>query len=221
MPVDRYRLAAPVYDLATAVWTGGAIWRTRTLCLEGMGAGESVLIPGAGTGRLVARAAAVGARVTALEPSPAMRRRLLRRLRRAGVQAEVRDHPLDALAPDRTFDLVVAEHFLNVFRPEPMTRIRDDLIQRVRPGGRFAVADFTPMEDSDGPLRRTLKSTYHAIPLGGCALLTGNALHPIYDHGRDLQGDPRLELLRTHDARIFGVGLRAFRTWIWRRAEAR
>ena len=52
---DLYRSAA-VYDLATALWSGGAIWRTRAWCLEGLRPEERVhprtgLRPHGGPGR--------------------------------------------------------------------------------------------------------------------------------------------------------------------------
>ncbi|MEL6428500.1 MAG: class I SAM-dependent methyltransferase [Planctomycetota bacterium] len=215
--MDRYALAAPIYDACTLLWSGGAIWRTRREALRGPLAGRRVLVPGPGTGRSAALAARAGAQVVAVERSPAMARRARARFARERVDVELVEDDLAALPPEPSFDLVLAEHFLNVFTPEHMSAVRDDLLQRVRPGGALAIADFAPLRPGLG---RPLQSAYHWIPLTGCALLTRNARHPIYDHGAGLRADPRVRSLRTYDARIFGVGPGWFRTWIFERTDA-
>ncbi|MEM9382032.1 MAG: methyltransferase domain-containing protein [Planctomycetota bacterium] len=227
---DRYRLAAPIYDLATALWSGGAIWRTRARALTLVAPGARVLVPGAWTGRTAVEAARRGARVVVAERSEAMAGRARRRIaatpgvgsRPAGegggidlVVADVRD-----LEPDLAFDAVLAEHFLNVFEPDEMRSMREHLVARTRPGGMFAVADFAPV-DPGAPLPlRAAQRLHHVLPLGGCALLTGNAMHPIYDHGAELAQRSDLRLESALDARSFGVGPRWFRSWIFRRIDA-
>lgn len=240
-PIDLYRLAAPIYDLATAVWSGGAIWRSRASCLAGLRRGQTVLIPGPGTGRLAVEAAQRGASVTAVERSGAMAKALESRARR-GLDPErfgsaaAADQPqvagslpgasapgqlllmrgsVEALAQGMTFDLVVAEHFLNVFQPDEMDAMRNRLIDRVSPGGRLAVADFTPIRaENPGPIR-ALQRFHHIVPLGGCSLLTRNAMHPVYDHGADLTPRKGLRLIHEQDFPSFGIGPRWFRTWIF------
>ena len=224
---DRYRLAAPIYDLATAAWSGGAIWRTRANALSLVGAGVRVLVPGAGTGRTAVEAARRGALVVVAVRSPAMAARARRRIVRASgfagdgrggielVEADVRD--LDATQP---FDVVVAEHFLNVFEPDEMRSMRSHLLERTRVGGALAVADFAPVSPTAPALLRGAQRLHHVLPLGGCALLTGNAMHPIYDHGDQLSARDDLRLESVLDARSCGVGPRWFRSWIFRRIGA-
>lgn len=231
MGTDRYQLASRVYDFAALTYSGGAIWRTREACLRAAGLGahdrrrESrttaarVLIPGPGTGRLAVLAAAQGAEVVGVERSAAMLARAARRARRARVPVRWIRGGLDALSANARFDLVVAEHFLNVFPPGAMTAVRARLIDHVAPGGHFAVADFAPIDrERSAPLRR-LQEIHHVLPLAGCAMLTRNAMHPVYDHGEDLRDHGDLTLVRTFDARSFRVGPRWFRTWIFRRAS--
>ena len=214
--MNRYTLAAPIYDACTLLWSGGAIWRTREKAVSLAAAGRSVLIPGAGTGRSAALAARLGARVVAVERSASMARRARARFAREDVQVELIEDEFDRLPPEETFHLVASEHFLNVYRPVPMRAVRDELISRVRPGGHFTIADFAPVRP--GPVS-LLQRAYHAIPLWGCALLTKNALHPIFDHGAELQGDTRVRLEHTFDERIFGFGPKWFRTWIFSRTH--
>lgn len=218
---DPYRVAARVYDLATLTWSGGAIWRSRRETLRDVSPHERVLIPGAGTGRLALEAAARGALVVALEPSPAMRRRFEERMSRASAEiagrVELRPTPLSELGTDEHFDLVVAEHFLNVFAPDEMPNVRERLIAAVAPGGTFAVADFAPL---GGPApSRLAQRVHHRIPLTGCALLTRNALHPIYDHGRDLEGHVELAASARRDFRSFGFGPAWWSAWTFRRVS--
>lgn len=213
---DLYRRAASVYDLATALWSGGAIWQTREWCLEGLRPGSTVLIPGPGTGRSAVLAAERGARVLAVERSPAMAARARRRIERSGADVELVLGDWEEVAADRTFDLVLAEHFLNVFDEARMPWVREALIRRVAPGGRLAIADFRPVVR--GPLA-PLQRLHHVIPLGGCALLTRNAMHPIHDHGVHLAGRPDLRMTLERDACSFRMGPAWFRTWIFEKIE--
>ena len=233
---DLYRFAAPIYDLATAMWSGGAIWRSRLACLCGVKEGDRVLIPGPGTGRLAVEAARRGAAVTAVELSSVMGRRLESRALRAlgssrfhasypkgpadtpnsapGTLVLVRGE-VDALPVRPEFDLVVAEHFLNVFQPKEMAPMRSRLIERVVAGGRLAIADFSPIPRSAAAPLRALQRGHHVIPLGGCSLLTRNAFHAIYDHGADLSGCEDLRLALDRDFRSFALGPGWFHTWIF------
>ncbi len=219
-PPDRYGVAAWIYDAATCAWSGGAIWRTRARALAQAAPGSTLFLPGPGTGRLAVEAARRGIRVTAVDRSPRMLARCRRRAARAGVQVDLR---LGDAREDRhaeLHDTVVLEHFLNVFPRPEMERVRDQMIERVRPGGVLAVADFTPLDPRASRLARLAQRLHHVTPLGGCALLTGNAMHPIYDHGLELQGRPDLRLEAVHDERSFGVGPAWFRCWTFRRLEA-
>ncbi len=217
---DRYSLAASVYDLATAGWSGGAIWRTRARALAHSPPNSTVLIPGPGTGRLAVEAARQGLLVTAVERSPRMHARCERRAERSGLQVELLLGDARELPTEPLYDTVVLEHFLNVFPPHEMVRVRDQMIARVRPGGILAVADFTPLDPQASRLARLAQRLHHVTPLGGCALLTGNAMHSIYDHGLELDGSPDLSLEEVHDERSFHLGPAWFRCWIFRRREA-
>lgn len=219
---DRYRLAATVYDLAATAWSGGAIWRTRARTLAALRPDDRLLVPGPGTGRTVVEAALRGAEVTAVERSDAMRARLERRLRgRLDAEGRARVHVLagtfEDIDPTARYDVVAAEHFLNVFDARTMPAVRERLIRHVRPGGLLVVADFSPL--AGGLAVRALQRLHHAIPLGGCARLTGNARHAIYDHGVELAGHPLLAGVEWRGERSFGIGPRWFCAWTFRRND--
>lgn len=217
MTRDHYSLASWVYDAATAGWSGGAIWRTRARALSHSEPGSSLLIPGPGTGRLAVTAARKGLRVTAVERSPRMLARCRKRIERHGVEVDLQPGDARQLPPEPLYDMVILEHFLNVFQRQEMERIREEMIARVRPGGILAVADFTPLDPQASKLASLPQRLHHVMPLGGCALLTGNAMHAIYDHGHELDGRADLRLEEVHDERSFGLGPAWFRCWIFRR----
>ena len=219
MTRDRYRLAAWIYDSAAAVWSGGAIWRTRARSLDLAAPGSTLFLPGPGTGRLAVEAARRGVQVTAVDRSPRMLARCQRRATRAGVQVDFRLGDAREVPLGGPHDTVVLEHFLNVFPRREMERVRDQMIELVRPGGILAVADFAPLDPRASGLARLAQRLHHVTPLGGCALLTGNAMHPIYDHGLELEGRPDLRLEAVHDERSFGLGPAWFRCWVFRRLE--
>ncbi|QDV06124.1 Mg-protoporphyrin IX methyl transferase [Planctomycetes bacterium Poly30] len=228
--MDLYRLAAPIYDLATLAWSGGAIWRTRAHALEHAKPGKTFFVPGTGTGRLALEAAGRGARTLAIDHSPAMlaraRRRLARDRARRGpgapaIELELREQSLAELEAPEGFDVVAAEHFLNVFRPDTMPAVRDRLIELTKPGGVFAIADFTPLRTDRARPARAAQALHHVIPLGGCSLLTRNAMHPIYDHGADLADRADLQLEACIDEPSFWIGPRWFRAWTFRKLGER
>lgn len=223
MPSDRYFFASSIYDAATALWSGGAIWKTRSWSLDiprtHPEQARSVFIPGPGTGRLAVVAALEGHRVVAVDRSAAMLRRAQRRANRAGAQVRFVLGELDSMAPGTQFDLVVCEHFLNVFEPEAMRAVRSRLIDHVRVGGFLAIADFTPIRCETSRPIRALQRVHHVLPLFGCAMLTKNAMHPIYDHGTELAERSDLRPIGSRDARSFRVGPAWFRTWIFERVQ--
>ena len=232
MSKDRYKLASWIYDAVTLAYSGGAIWQTRKRCfdaLECSGLGSlsraepnaaRVLVPGPGTGESAVLAARRGAEVVAVDRSAAMLARAARRSRRAGAPVHFVHGTLGSISPGARFDLVVAEHFLNVFRTDAMPRVRERLIAHVAPGGFLAIADFAPIDHRRALPLQCFQRIHHVIPLAGCAMLTRNAMHPIYDHGADLRDHESLVPVRTFDARSFRIGPRWFRTWIFQRVSA-
>ncbi|MEZ6016052.1 MAG: class I SAM-dependent methyltransferase [Planctomycetota bacterium] len=210
---DRYVWAARVYDLATAGWTGGAIWKTRAFAIEEIIEGSRIVVPGGGTGRDALAAARRGAHVTLVDRSPAMLRRAQARIARAPTtkgSIELIEADLFEWSPAQPVDGVLASHILNVYGPIEMRALRARLLGWLAPGGRLWVADFAPLR-GPAPLR-ALQRLAHILPLGGCAWLTGNALHPIYDHGAELAREG-LPPSHTRDARVFTFGPRWYRTW--------
>lgn len=213
MQSDRYALAAHVYDLAAAVWTGGAIWRTRRFAAEDASSGSTIVVAGGGTGRDAMHAARRGVRVILVDRSPAMLARARRRLARdplASSRVELVEADLFSWRPTEPVDGVLAAHILNVYDDAEMRALRNRFFEWLRPGGKLWIADFAPV-CAPGPLGWPQRFA-HWLPLYGCALLTGNTRHAIHDHGAELEADG-VAASHVHDERVFLVGPRWFRTW--------
>jgi SAM-dependent methyltransferase len=108
--------------------------------------GADLLDLGCGTGRMAELAAARGARVTAVDLSPAMAARARARTSLAGARVAVMDaHALDL--PDGAFDALVAVFSL-MFCPRPDLALSE--ARRVlRPGGRMVATVWGLPEDCE------------------------------------------------------------------------
>jgi ubiquinone/menaquinone biosynthesis C-methylase UbiE len=162
--------AARVYDGAIAPALADA--HRAILTRVGDVGDRELLDLGCGTGRVAALAARRGARVTAVDLSPAM-------VERAGALPELagaRLAVMDAQAlefPDASFDLVVAS-FSVMFCPRPDSALAE--ARRVlRPGGRFAAGVWSFPEECEHAA--VSAAALAAAPLaGGPEVPTGQAL---------------------------------------------
>jgi ubiquinone/menaquinone biosynthesis C-methylase UbiE len=136
----RYRLWAPVYDVAAMALRGV---RRRSLVMLNVQAGERVLLLGAGTG-LDLDFLPREARIAAIDITPAMIDRLRRRAERLGLEVDARVMDGQALEfADGSFDAVVLHLILAVI-PDPLACARE-AARVLRPGGRTAILDkFAP-----------------------------------------------------------------------------
>jgi ubiquinone/menaquinone biosynthesis C-methylase UbiE len=127
------RLFAGIYDAVLALGERRGMRARRAALLAG--AGGRVLEIGAGTGLNLAHYPA-SAELTLTEPVAPMRQRLEKRVRAAGLRADVVDAQAEALPfPDATFDVVVSTLVLCTV-DDPHGALRE--IRRVlRPGGQL------------------------------------------------------------------------------------
>ncbi len=182
-----YGRVAWCYDAVASAYSLGRVRAAKHAHLAEIRAGERVLYAGAGTGEEAVAAALRGARVAAVDCSPAMLDRLRRRLEAAGAHAEL--YPQDFFAhcaPAGGYDVVVAHFVLNVFSPAAMRGALAHLAGQVRPGGRLVVAEFAPA--SGARLARALaRAHFRLVDLVGWAFGLA-ALHPLYDTAAALDG---------------------------------
>jgi SAM-dependent methyltransferase len=112
--------------------------------LAGVSAGQAVLDVATGTGVVAITARRQGARVTALDLTPA----LLARARENAAIAELEDiawHEGDVESlpfPDASFDVVLSQ-FGHIFAPRPDVATRE-LLRVLKPGGRIAFSTWPP-----------------------------------------------------------------------------
>jgi len=183
--VRSYGAVAWCYDEVAALYSLGSIAAAKRSQLQELRPGDRVLYAGVGRGSDALEAARRGAQVTALDVSPAMLRRLRRRLAGAAQQAELLCADLFEHRPASCYDAVAANFVLNVFDPHEMRRALLHLVSLLRPGGKLLIADFAPPQG--GRFERALARAYYrpvnlaAWSLGLCAL------HPIYDYARPLE----------------------------------
>ncbi|MEM7164004.1 MAG: class I SAM-dependent methyltransferase [Planctomycetota bacterium] len=206
--LHNYAGIASVYDALGAAYSGGAIGRCKAAALAYIEPQHRVLFAGGGTGQEAVAAARTGADVTLVDRAWPM----IRRARRRCALSEV-EHVVEVLHEDirdhrrsHHYDVVVANFFLNVFCEADVVSMLQHLLQQMQPNGRLIIGDFAP-PDSYSQRRASiaLQWAYHALPMGIFRVLTGSALHRIYDFSPfvDAVG---ASLIETRDFQAFRYG---------------
>lgn len=112
---------------------------------------DTVVELGSGVGANL-RYLARGSRLIAVEPNPAMHRRLRRAARRSGVHLDLRERPAERTdLPDASADVVLSSLVMcSVADPE---RVLTEVRRVLRPGGRFVFVEHVAAPEGT-PLRR-------------------------------------------------------------------
>jgi len=180
-----YGAVAGCYEELAALYSWGQIAASKRSQLRHLGAGDRVLYAGVGRGEDAILAARLGIRVTAVDLSRAMLRRLGRRLERERLEAELIEGDVAETNLEDRYDAVVANYFLNLFEAERAGAMLARLANQVRPGGLLLCADFAPGEG--GRLGRWVSDAYYR-PVNWIAWALGLCdLHPILDYPRLLE----------------------------------
>ena len=198
----RFTLLGPIYDPFARVFTAK---RRRSLEIAELRPGETVLLLGAGTG-LDLELLPAGLRLTAIDITPAMIRRLRRRALRLGVEVDARLMDGQAMDfQDGTFDVVVL-HLIVAVIPDPARCLKE--VHRVlRPGGRVVVFDkFLPDDGSPSLAVRCLAPVASflgtEITRRPGPLLRGAGLEIVREEAAGLRGLFRIVLARKGDGRV-------------------
>jgi ubiquinone/menaquinone biosynthesis C-methylase UbiE len=175
-----YDLISLIYERMNAIFTGGQNLATRLSQLEHMRAGQRVLYVGVGPGEEALEAARRGILVTCVDLSPGMIEIVRGRFERAGLPGEFICADITEFDPEESFDVVVANFFLNVFSRPAMLQMLRRLVSLVRPGGDFLVVDFAPARGSR--VLRIRHRLYYGVANVFHWMLKLCALHSIYNY---------------------------------------
>ncbi len=173
------------YDAGMRWLTLGRAARVHALLADAVPPAGRVLEIGCGTGALTARLLARGARVTALDQSPAMldlaRRRCVRPAAGRVEWLERTASEIDGL-PAGAFDAVVAAFALSEMSPAGRAFVLRAARERLRAGGVLAVGDEVVPR---GVAARSLHALLRAPQAAAGWLLVGAVSAPL----RDLEGE--------------------------------
>jgi ubiquinone/menaquinone biosynthesis C-methylase UbiE len=190
-------LHAPViYDLLAWLLMRGreGRFRQRLIDLAHLDAGETVLDVGCGTGTLaIAAKERVGPSgvVHAVDASPEMIARAVKKGRRRGVDVTFRNAVVEALPyPDRHFDVVLSTLMLHHLPRKARQQCAREIARVLKPGGRVLVVDFgAPMRKGRGVLSHFHRHGH--VALDDVIQVLSDAGFGILEHGavgiRDLQ----------------------------------
>ncbi len=220
--VYSYDRVAWCYEAIAAAGSLGAIPRMKAAQVEAFVAGQRVLYVGVGAGEDAVLAARRGVELTCLDRSPAMLRRLDRRLARGSLRAELVQTDLRNYAPAQRFDAVVANFFFNVFEAETVEHMLARIAPWLELDGRLYIADFRPA--GHATLQRILYNAYYKPLNWGAWALGLCALHPIYDYALMFERSGLRLLERTPvalwDSRALGRGPQVYEEIVAARSSA-
>lgn len=203
---DRYRIMGHIYDLLANLYSGWQIPRCKEAMLDYIKPEDEVLFAGVGHGREAGKAAEKGARVTVVDLSQTMLEKCKNTLDGCSFSHPVQyiHDDIFNVKPDKQYDYVFANFFLNVFQREQMDRVVKHLSGLARPGGYVVVGDFAFPEGN--VFARAFKRLYWYIAVTLFFLITRNAFHDIYNYPEYLKKHG-LEIAEIRHFKVLGVKL--------------
>lgn len=164
-------------------------------------AGARVLVPGCGSGYEVARLAAAGCRVLAVDYAPAAVALTRERLARAGLDAQVVEADLLAWSPSEHFDVVWDQACLCALHPDHWVAYARRLADWTAPGGTLVL--LAVQVEREGRRQGFIEGPpYHCDVNAMRALFASNAWQwpkPPYASFAHRSGFAELQLLLTRD----------------------
>lgn len=182
---DKYRFIGPMYDFLSAIYSGKSIHECKVgmLNAENIKPGDKVLVAGVGHGKDAIHAAELGAEVTVVDLSETMLNKFQEGLDKSGkTNLNIRKVHSDIFKFDEieSFDVVVANFFLNVFYEETMAKVLEHLVALTKKGGKVVVGDFAFPEGN--VISRLFKKAYWYLAVSLFWMFTNNAMHSIYNY---------------------------------------
>lgn len=146
MPTPNYDLVAGTYQLSSHLYSTGQIAAAKLSQIKFLTSGDSILYLGVGPGEEAVEAAEAGMRVTCLDSSQGMLNRVQKKLQKRNLQAELLCQDAFEHSPDKPYDAVAANFFLNCFKKPDMLRMMEHAVSLVKTGGLLMVADVSLAE---------------------------------------------------------------------------
>lgn len=178
---DGYWLVGFQYEISGNLYSLGRIPKCKTAMLKHLKPGDRVLIAGVGHGTEAIEASRLGAEVTAVDLSETMLKHFRRRIDREKPPAEIRvvHDDIFNVRETGTYDMVIANFFLNVFSEERVREVANHLGTMVKPGGHFVVGEFVlPGQGWRGIVQKL--NWYFAITFYSST--TEAVFHPVWDY---------------------------------------
>jgi len=185
---DGYWLMGFQYEITGSLYSLGQIPKCKIAMLDNLNPGDKLLVAGVGHGIEAIQAAKKGVDVTAVDISKTMLKYMQKKIDREKPDKPItiiNDNILN-LKYDEQFDMVIANYFLNVFKPEKMLQILTHLTSFVKPGGSMVIGDFA-LPENGGILYKTFQTVYWYLAAFGYWLTADNAIHPIYNYPKILE----------------------------------
>lgn len=180
---DGYWLMGFQYEITGSLYSLGQIPKCKVAMLDSLKPGDTLLVAGVGHGIEAIQAAKRGVNVTAVDISKTMLKYMQKKIERARLDKPItiiNDNILN-VHREGQFDMVIANYFLNVFKPEMMLQILTHLTTCVKPGGSMVIGDFA-LPETGGKFYRTFQTVYWYMAAFIYWLTADNAIHPIYDY---------------------------------------
>ncbi len=180
---DGYWLMGFQYELTGSLYSLGQIPKCKVTMLDHLKPGSKLLIAGAGHGTEAVEAARRGIDVTTVDISKTMISFMQRKIDRANIQRPIEiinDNILNVERPGQ-YDMVIANYFLNVFRPDMMLQILTHLLTFIRPGGSMVIGDFNHPSDG-GPAFKVFQTIYWYLADILYWITADQHVHPLSDY---------------------------------------
>jgi|GEM_PF-100190 len=186
---DKYKYIGPVYDYLSNLYSGRNIQSCKNamLNMDHVRPGDRILVAGVGHGRDAIHAAKLGADVTVVDLSETMLRKFAETLAKEAPDLDIKMVHDDIMKVNtvETYDMVVANFFLNVFDEPTMVQVLEHLITLGKPNARIVVGDFS--YPTGNPIARAFKKAYWYMAVFTFWLFAKNAFHKIYNYPQHME----------------------------------
>lgn len=177
---NNYDSTAWFYEKVAHFFSGGQILACKKSQVPHFKKDEKVLFAGSGGGEDALLAVNKESYVTIVELSGKMIDQAVKKFKGHQFESHLKiyhenifDHQLKG-----TYDVVVANFFLNVFKETDMSKALTHLVSLLKPGGKLIIGDFSP--PSGGVINKFVQKAHFRLASLFFNLLTNNPIHPIY-----------------------------------------